>query len=36
MFEIEINIEEFGMKQKKIYPKFDEATYHPLNLAMWV
>ena len=34
--EIEINVEDFDIKQKKVYPKFDEAQYHPVNLAMWV
>jgi hypothetical protein len=36
VLEIEINPEDFGIKPKKVYPKFDQAQYHPVNLAMWV
>ncbi len=34
--EIEINPADFGIKRKKVYPKLQDAQYHPVNLAMWV
>jgi hypothetical protein len=33
---IEINVEDFGIRTKKIYPSPQDAQYHPVNLAMWV